>query len=1417
MSTTIESLELEVLSSSQSAESGLDALTASLEKLKKATSGGVGLGAVANQIKKISDATNGINGANVGNVTGLAKAIQLLGGTKISSTIATQITAVSTALSGADFTGGKEKLDSLVDALSPLSNLPKSNLASYVNNLKKLPEALNALDDSTISVLTDKIQKLAIALKPLGDEMQKVANGFSAFPAKIQRLIANTNSLTASNNKASTSYVNFYAKIKMAVTAVRTIATKIASCIKSSNEYIENVNLFTVAMGKYAESAKAYAEQVSEIMGIDPSEWMRNQGVFMTLASGFGVASDRAATMSQNLTQLGYDLSSFYNMGVEETMQKLQSGISGELEPLRRLGYDLSQAKLEATALSLGIDKAVSSMTQAEKAELRYYAIMTQVTQTHGDMARTLESPANQLRILKAQLEQAARAIGNIFIPMLNAVLPYVIAFVKVIRILANEIANLFGFEMPEVDYSSLDGVSSGANDASNALDDAAESAKKLQKYTLGIDELNVVDPTAGSGADEALGGGSFDFELPTYDFLADATESRVNQIVQDLKEWLGITEEIDSWAELFDTKLGEILITVGAIGGAFAAWKVAKATQKAITALSKLKGKKLNISFGIIGATTFMADLQKLKDYIDDFTENGASFSNVAGMLSEFAGLVGDAMIMLGNVKLGGALKAVQGIGEIISAVSDMSKEGIDFENITDAIRGMTNLGIAIGLFTGKLQITGIAMTIQGFTDIIHELAENWEAIKEGDWSGVDKAALAISAIEIIGGIATAIIAFKNIKGISEIGKAAKTATEVATVTESVSTTTSTLSTKLTGLVKNLGLGIAIIAEVAAAAALFVGAIWLLGEELKKVDEAWQPVIEHAGTVAIAVGVGTGLLVGIGAATARLGSIGTSLIVNIALGVAMLAEIGAASALFLAEILVVGKLLDEINQAWQPVLDNGEPIAIAIGVGTGLLVGIGVVAALLGVAATATAGALPLAIGLGTAMLLELGVAAALFLAEIIVVGDLLVEVNKAWQPVLDNGENIEKAIATGTTLLIAIGVVSAALGVAAVASVGLLPLAIAAGTGMLLQLADAFGDFCDALSDVSADITNTLAPALTGVNDVLPSVRDEMDDFVEFMIAFAGDMVLYTGSSAIAGIAATIDAFLDFFTVDPIKRLANEIDDQYDDMTSLKQNLKDVIPVIKDVTDLLDEYNVAMDDFEKASGTGGGVIGAILKEVTFGVKVLLEKGWNALPSWLTDIVTNVSTTLTKGWTSLPSFLTSLSTTASTTLTKGWTSLPSFLTSITTTVSTTLKKGWTSLPNWISDIAGTLKIKLPHISVSWIDTGVLGIKYPSFSVSYYAQGGFPDMGQLFIAREAGAELVGNIGGRTAVMNNDQIVESVSTGVYQAVVAALGGNSDEGGDTQIIINLDGEKIYENQQKVARNRGYNLGMGVFSFG
>ena len=388
--------------------------------------------------------------------------------------------------------------------------------------------------EKSINALIDTLEKLkkatagACGLDQVTSEMGKLSSEMS----KIKNLNLG---LPSVNKKSGKSFTLFGSKALAAAFSLDKITDAVGSWIAESNDYVENLNLFTVAMGEYAESAQQYAEQVGEVLGIDPSAWMRNQGVFMTLATGFGVASDRAATMSQQLTQLGYDLSSFFNISVEDAMQKLQSGISGELEPLRRLGYDLSQAKLEATALSLGIDKSVSSMTQAEKAQLRYYAIMTQVTTAHGDMARTINAPANQLRVLKAQLEQAARALGNIFIPALNALLPYAIATLKVVRELANELALLAGFTLPEVDYS---GISTGVGDVSSGLEDATESATKFKKSLLGIDELNVMGDTTSGVGDTGLGTGGFDFKLPTYDFMGEITDN-VDEAYKTMKKIL--------------------------------------------------------------------------------------------------------------------------------------------------------------------------------------------------------------------------------------------------------------------------------------------------------------------------------------------------------------------------------------------------------------------------------------------------------------------------------------------------------------------------------------------------------------------------------------------------------------------------------------------------------------------------------------------------------------------------------------------------------------------------------------------------------------------------------------------------------------------------------------------------------------
>ena len=571
----IQGLEFQIVNDSTQAVAGLQNLINTLNRLKTATNGGAtGLSKTAQGIRELSNSLKGLNSGDASQkITRLANALTALsrvGNVKISSSIANQLTAINTAIAGLKWTDG-DKLTSLANGLRPLSELSKANMTTFINQLSKLPKVIEDLKTADIDKFTQQMTALATAMKPFADEMQKVSNGFSAFPSKIQKLITSTEKYNASARNATSTTGKFTSGLKAlnvaaAAVAFRRISHFIAQAVTESNKYQEDLNLFTVALGQYAAEAQNYAEKVSDVMGIDPAQWLRNQGVFNTLLTGFGDTAERAQLMSRNLTQLGYDLSSFFNIPIEDAMQKLQSGISGELEPLRRLGCDLSQARLEQTALNLGIKESVANMTQAEKAELRYYAVMTQVTTAQGDMARTLQAPANQLRILQAQLTQASRAIGNIFIPALNAILPYAIAVVKAIREIANAIANLLGFTLTDVDYSSVGKLASGTGAVADNLGSAAGSAKELKKYIAGFDELNVLPSAsnAGSGGGGA-GGGGFDFDLPTYDFLGDAVETRVDEIKDKLKP---------------------LLVIALAIGAAFAGWKIGKKVTAAIATL---------------------------------------------------------------------------------------------------------------------------------------------------------------------------------------------------------------------------------------------------------------------------------------------------------------------------------------------------------------------------------------------------------------------------------------------------------------------------------------------------------------------------------------------------------------------------------------------------------------------------------------------------------------------------------------------------------------------------------------------------------------------------------------------------------------------------------------------------------------
>ena len=1073
MSTTIEQLELEIQSNSTSAVGGIDALSESLRRLKAATApvskGGVGLGALSNSLKKFSQSVSGLTGLTL----------------------------------------AREQVQGLVDALKPLESVQKSGFNSLASGLDKLVKIAPQIDTVTESLkktdldsFADQCNRVATAITPLATQMEKVAAGFSAFPAKIQRLLKGNTNLAASNTVLGKSYVNLAAKISAAYIGLKSITSVIARWITASNSYIENLNLFNVSMGQYAEEARNYAEQVGEVMGINPGEWMRNQGVFMTITEGFGVASDRAYTMSKNLTQLTYDLASFFNISTSDAFQKLESGISGELEPLRRLGYDLSVARLQQEAYNLGIEKSVTAMTQAEKAELRYYAIMTQVTNAQGDMARTLEAPANQLRILQAQVEQATRALGNLFLPILKAILPYAIALAKAIRMVAEIIASFFGVSIPEFDMGTdaIGGVASGAGEAADGLGDASKKAKELKNALLGIDELNVISPPEDSsggagGAGGIGGGGGLGFELPTYDFIADAVNEQVDKIMAKIQPFLDwVRENID-----------EILAGVLAVGAAFLAWRIAKGVQDFLRWLSTMKGFNItgSITFKIAGLGLFLDAWNTMKEAIQDIMANGPNFTNVTKLISGFAEALGAAFLLFGNIKMAGAMLVISGLTGIVSAISDMVNNGVNWDNALFLVKNLGLFLSGLGMLTGNTKLAGIGLIISGATLIVDNLKGFLEAIRTGDWSNVNMVEVAAGALMLVGGFILTLKKLDALKDSATAGQAAKQALETVTDTTSkIDTTVSTgLSPKLTSLAKNLGLGLVVIAEVTAAALLIVGAIALLGMELEQVGIAWEPVIANGETVAIAIGLGAAILGAVGLAAYALGTGGATIALNIGIGTAILLELGVAAGLFIVEIWAIGKGLDEIGQAWQPVLDNGEAIATAIGIGTGLLVGIGVVTAALGVATVASAGLLPLAIGLGTALLVELAAAFILFVESLVAVAD---------------------------------------------------------------------------------ELNYRLDPPLMALNEKLPGLSSNMSDFVDFMTEFAGQVVRYTEVSAIAGLSATIDTIIGWFTQDPIEKLASDVENISEQTSNLNDKLAIAVPELQTAADLLQEYKDLLTQIE-------------------------------------------------------------------------------------------------------------------------------------------------------------------------------------------------------------------------------------------
>lgn len=785
----MQGIEFQIVNDSAAASAGVEVLARKLAELKTAISGSTtALSKVAAGISGIKNAVNGVSVSGFESKmsrisASLSKLKTQTDNLKISASIGNQLTEIGNAVKELPDAPG-DKLSQLDSSLKPLSELGKANLSSFITQLGKVPKLVESLSKTDLTKFSQQMQDLAAAMKPLAEEMSQVSAGFSAFPSRIQRLISSTDQYSGTVQRAAGQTNSFGNALKGIVSFAlyRKAYKAIASMLLNASKYTETVNLFTASMGEYAKESYDFAKKASDVMGIDLSEWMQNQGVFNTIITGFGVAGDKAAFMSKNLTQLGYDLASFYNTDVASAMQKVQAGISGELEPLRRLGYDLSVAKLQEEATALGITKKVSAMDQAEKSMLRYHAIMTQVTVAQGDMARTLEAPANQLRVLKSQVNLAAREIGNLFIPALNAILPYAIAAMKAIRALAASIANLFGIQLASVDYSGISSAGSAAEDLDKNLSSAGGSAADLKNKLAGFDELNVIQSKSGGGggAGSNLGLDDFgDIELPGYDFLKDAVSTKIDKIYDKLKplvQW--ITDHLQ-----------EIGLIAGTIGATLLAWRLSTKFFRGINAASLTLGQIHSlVAAGASAVVTIgVSAILENKGLAGGKNENWGKL--IASWLTSAVGsavtgkIIKRALGATAGKYAAGATLAISTLTSIRAIYDDVKTDGFDLKTLADgiwtavkgaaagglvALAGGASLAVGASIGAGLTLVgLGLALTIANI-DVDKEGAKwgNLALTKEEITKYVQEKLFTIDVTATIGAIDSVISDLDSEKG---------------------------------------------------------------------------------------------------------------------------------------------------------------------------------------------------------------------------------------------------------------------------------------------------------------------------------------------------------------------------------------------------------------------------------------------------------------------------------------------------------------------------------------------------------------------------------------------------------------------------------------------------------------------------
>lgn len=632
------------------------------------------------------------------------------------------------------------------------------NTIRMTEALAKLANAGGKVNSATNSI-SSAFSKLSSATSSLGNIVSKTS---SIIGTGVKGIIGWFQRLGNSSSGIKTASFNLGNLLKTAIgfKAIRGLANLGKSAIGFGSAITEIENVVDVSFGSMADEAYKFASTAKEQFGLSELAAKQYSGTMMAMMKSSGVAQDAASKMSISLAGLAGDIASFYNIDTDTAFQKIRSGISGEIEPLRQLGINLSVANMEAYALSRGITTSYNAMSQAEKVALRYNYLMSVTGDVQGDFARTSGTWANQVRLLTLNFQSLSAVIGQGLIagilPAIQALNALMSKLMQAANVFRNFMYVLMGKKLKGSQsgvsdiVSNLGGIETAGDDASSGLDDATSSAKKLKKAlsVLPFDQLNqLTDNSDNSGtASKSLGSGlgdladSFAGIQDSLDEVLTVDETPINKWAAKIrkafinKDWQGLGFTIADMINIGMQKIYEV-INWNNVGP-----KITEFVNAFTTAFnSMVSGIDFDLMGRMLGAgiNTAVNTLNLL------LGEGGIDFSGIGAKLSQLLkGAINEIdWTGLGNL-IGNSFMASWKM--LSGFVKDMSKK--DGAGITGWGKLGTAIGKALNGAIKKIDMNTIADALSGLLNGAFESLKsftetfNWDDLATKIRDGIAK-----------------------------------------------------------------------------------------------------------------------------------------------------------------------------------------------------------------------------------------------------------------------------------------------------------------------------------------------------------------------------------------------------------------------------------------------------------------------------------------------------------------------------------------------------------------------------------------------------------------------------------------------------------------------------------------------------